>query len=173
MLGKSILPALLALALAPATTAVMADAYVDIERRLTPEQMRETGLDTLTPQQLQRLNLLLRDANPAEAGENPAAALVPDASAESERRERQAAASPAARLQEIPIRARVQGMVAGWQPGTVFVLDNGQRWQVLKGRAELREPLQSPEVIVVPGLAGRYFLQVHEDLPKARVYRID
>ena len=61
----------------------------------------------------------------------------------------------------------------GWEPGTVFVLDNGQRWRVLKGRAELREPLQSPEILVVSGLAGRYFLQVHEDLPKARVYRID
>jgi hypothetical protein len=25
----------------------------------------------------------------------------------------------------------------------------------------------------VPGIAGRWFLQVDEDMPKARVYRID
>ena len=37
----------------------------------------------------------------------------------------------------------------------------------------LRKPLEAPEILVVPGVAGRWFLQVHEDYPKARVYRID
>ncbi|RYZ74972.1 MAG: hypothetical protein EOP91_00590 [Lysobacteraceae bacterium] len=63
--------------------------------------------------------------------------------------------------------------VAGWEPGTVFVLENGQRWKVLKGEMKLRAPLESPEVSVIPGIAGRWFLQLDEDLPKARVYRID
>jgi hypothetical protein len=44
---------------------------------------------------------------------------------------------------------------------------------VLKGEMKLRRPMQAPEVLVVPGLAGRWFLQVDEDLPKARVYRTD
>jgi hypothetical protein len=61
--------------------------------------------------------------------------------------------------------------VEGWAPGTVFELENGQLWKVLKG--ELRKALQSPEIVVVPGIAGRWFLQVDEDMPKARVYRID
>ncbi len=38
---------------------------------------------------------------------------------------------------------------------------------------KLRKPLESPQIVVVPGIAGRWFLQVDEDLPKARVYRID
>ena len=45
-----------------ALPAGMADARQDaqkIEQRLTPEQLRETGLDTLTPAQLARLNELL------------------------------------------------------------------------------------------------------------------
>lgn len=33
--------------------------------------------------------------------------------------------------------------------------------------------MQDPEIVVVPGIAGRWFLQVDEDLPKTRVYRID
>ena len=41
------------------------------------------------------------------------------------------------------------------------------------GSMKLRKPLQAPGIVVVPGVAGRWFLQVDEDLPKARVYRID
>jgi len=55
----------------------------------------------------------------------------------------------------------------------VFSLENGQQWKVLKGSMKLRAPMQAPEIVVVPGIAGRWFLQVDEDLPKARVYRID
>ena len=54
----------------------------------------------------------------------------------------------------------------------MFVLENGHHWKVLKG-GMTRKPLQSPEIVVVPGFAGRWFLQVDADLPKARVYRID
>ena len=75
--------------------------------------------------------------------------------------------------QDGPQRARLTGALEGWGPGTVFVLDNGQQWQVLKGELRLPRRLQAPEVMLVPGVMGRWFLQVDEDLPKARVYRID
>ncbi len=55
----------------------------------------------------------------------------------------------------------------------MFRLDNGQQWTVLKGRMTLRQPLQDPPILLVPGIAGRWFLQVDPDLPKARVYRAD
>lgn len=75
-------------------------------------------------------------------------------------------------LNDGPIRAREQGAVAGWAPGTVFVLDNGQQWKVLKGSVTLRTALVSSAIKGVPGIAGRWFLQGDEDLPKARVCRI-
>lgn len=130
--------------------------YVDIEQRLTPEQLEQVGL---TQEQLATLNRLLRDAAQRDA-------LALDAPA----------GAPALHyigLDDKPIRSRVRGIVGGWEPGTVFVLENGQQWKVLKGRMTLRTPLQAPEIVVVPGVAGRWFLQVDEDLPKARVYRID
>ena len=40
---------------------VETEPYVEVERRLTAEQMRATGLDTLSPEQLALLNRLLRD----------------------------------------------------------------------------------------------------------------
>jgi hypothetical protein len=144
------------------TLALAGSGYVKVEERLTAQQMRDTGLDRLTPEQLALLNRLLAESTPA------------DAAATSHRQGAPAAAEPTLLgLSDEPIRSRIQGTVSGWAPGTVFVLENGQQWKVLKGEMTLRKPLESPEIVVAPGLVGRWFLQVDEDLPKARVYRID
>lgn len=134
--------------------------YVDIEQRLTPEQLREIGL---RPEQLARLNALLRQAeeqSPVAKAPAEGPAPQPDAG------------GMFLGLDSQPITSRVRGDVTGWAPGTVFELENGQQWKVLKGQMTLRTPLKSPQIAVVPGIAGRWFLQVDPDLPKARVYRI-
>ncbi|QNH23110.1 hypothetical protein HEP73_04061 [Xanthomonas sp. GW] len=158
------------LALACALAAPMAQAqsgYVEIEHKLSAEQLREVGL---TPTQLATLNRLLRDAETREAAQAPARPASAPAAAVAG--EPEAGQGMMIGLDDGPISARVQGEVAGWAPGTVFVLDNGQQWKVLKGSMTLRTALASPAIKVVPGIAGRWFLQVDEDLPKARVYRI-
>ena len=76
-------------------------------------------------------------------------------------------------LSDKPVASRAKGTIAGWEPGTEFSLENGQVCKVLKGKMRLPTPLESPEILVVPGIAGRWFLQVDPELPKARVYRID
>ncbi|MBT2767528.1 hypothetical protein J7J08_07735 [Stenotrophomonas sp. ISL-67] len=131
--------------------------YVAIEQRVDPQQLAEVGL---TPAQLQALNRLLREAD----------ARVPAAVATAP-----AAPTPSPMfpgLDDGPIEANVTGQVDGWQPGTVFTLDNGQQWQVLKGEVKLKTRRSNPPIVVVPGIAGRWFLQVDENLPKARVFRI-
>ena len=135
--------------------------YVALEQRLDPQALAEVGL---TPAQLQALNRLLRQAE-ADARVPVAVAGAP-------------AAGPGAPapmfpgLDDGPISAKVTGQVDGWAPGTVFTLDNGQQWQVLKGEMKLKAARSNPDIVVVPGIAGRWFLQVDEDLPKARVFRI-
>jgi hypothetical protein len=149
-------------------------AYVDIERRLTAEQRRATGLDTLSTEQLALLNALLRDGEAqhiAEVKEQAKAEVLAE-------RDRPVSAEARADrdfigLNDEPIRSRVKGDVTGWEPGYVFELENGQQWKVLKGKMILPKALRSPEIVVVPGIAGRWFLQVDADIPKARVYRID
>ncbi len=153
----------LTLALLAPWAAAAQQAYVPIEQRLTPAQLREVGL---SPAQLETLNRLLRET-PAQ---DTAAAPTPAPAAA---REEAAAQHESAELGGQPIRSRLKGSVDGWEPGTVFELENGQQWKVLKGSMKLRKPLDAPEIVVVPGLAGRWFLQVDEDMPKARVYRID
>ncbi len=142
-------------------------SHIDLEQRFTPEQMHATGLDTLSAGQLALLNRLLREGTARTVATARAEAKV-DAGTER-------AAGPArlAGLDDGPITSRAEGRIDGWAPGTVFTLANGQQWKVLKGEVRLRQPLDAPEVIVVPGVAGRWFLQVVEDMPKARVYRID
>ncbi|MEN5395693.1 hypothetical protein [Stenotrophomonas sp. TWI377] len=137
--------------------------YVALEQRLDPQALAEVGL---TPAQLQTLNRLLRQAE-AEA---PAPGGVAAASAAGPGVPTPAPLFPG--LDDGPITAKVTGQVGGWAPGTVFTLDNGQQWQVLKGEMTLKTARSNPEIVVVPGIAGRWFLQVDEDLPKARVFRI-
>jgi hypothetical protein len=133
--------------------------YMPLEQRLSEEQLRAVGL---TPAQLELLNGMLREA---EAKQGPAPAAEQVSGAEPQKM--------FIGLDDQPIKSRVRGQVGGWEPGTVFALDNGQQWKVLKGSMTLARPLDAPEIVVVPGIAGRWFLQVDEDMPKARVYRID
>lgn len=164
MLVKTSFGLVLALLLGPC--ALMAQqSYVDIERRLTVEQLRATGLDTLSSAQLALLNRLLR-------GKSQKAAIAAEAEGENKGDQARRRSSYIG-LDDKPIASRLKGSISGWEPGTVFELENGQQWKVLKGSMKLRRPLQSPEIVVVPGVAGRWFLQVDEDMPKARVYRID
>ncbi|UXI68926.1 hypothetical protein [Tahibacter amnicola] len=151
--------AVLLLAFLVLPSVLWGQGYTAIEDRLTEAQRKATGLDTLTSEQLALLNRLLREKEQAA----PAVAAHPD---EAERHAMLAAEQRA-------ITARLKGTIARWEPGTVFELDNGQKWKVLKGELTLRAPLEQPEVKVISGLAGRWFLQVDEALPKARVYRID
>jgi hypothetical protein len=136
--------------------AVAATEWVDLQKRLTPEQMRATGLDTLSAEQLALLNRLLRDAAAASA----------EADARAEKKSFLG-------VDPGPIATRLVGTLSGWEPGTEFELANGQRWKVLKGHYRLRKPLESPEVRIVPGAAGRWFFRIDDDTPGARVYRVD
>lgn len=152
---------------------VAAQSYVPIEQRLSAEQLQSVGL---TATQLEQLNRLLRQAHEQAPAPAAVAATAPVAPARSDTAGRDDAGRDRSSLvgfNDEPIRSRLKGTVGEWAPGTVFELENGQQWKVLKGHMTLKTPLDAPEIEVIPGVAGRWFLQVHEDYPKARVYRID
>jgi hypothetical protein len=135
--------------------------YVRIEQRLTPEQLKATGLDTLSPAQLSLLNQLL---------------YVPPIGSDTAGRPQADEASARMSfigLDDKVIKSRLKGSIIEWGPGTVFELENGQTWKVLKGSMKLRSALPAPEVEIVPGIAGRWFIHIGDDLPGARVYRTD
>jgi len=184
----------LAMLLALATLssqAIAQSAYVSIEERLTADQLRSVGL---SDEQLAKLNRMLRDAQEGQGGTVASSgAMTAVAAAPADSTSRPVAAAPASAnvggpassdtrgrdegsligFNDKPIQSRLKGSVSGWEPGTVFELENGQQWKVLKGALKLPKTLDAPDILVVPGVAGRWFLQVVDGMPKARVYRID
>ncbi len=141
----------------------LAADYVPLRERLSSEELRTIGLSDA---QVDQLDAALRASEARGRKQAEAQAAVAPAP-------RANAAQPRVGLGDEPIVARARGRIAGWSPGTVFTLDNGQRWQVLKGSVTLRTPLDSPRIRVVPGFSGRWFLEVTEDMPKARVFLVD
>ncbi len=136
--------------------------YVPLEQRLGAARLAEIGL---TARQVQQLDSLLQQTMTGQVvaqpgADRPATGPMP--------------VPPPMHvgLDEGPVKARASGRITGWEPGTLFTLDNGQQWQVMKGRMTLRTPVQDPQVEVAPGIAGRWFLQVDPDLPRARVFRV-
>jgi hypothetical protein len=154
------------LALAP-LLAFATQPYVNIEQRLSPEQLHATGLDKLSTEELAALNEVLQEDTEATAKAAAAKPAPPLMEGDPGRGNWNMG------LDEKPIKTKVIGTVAGWEPGTEFKLANGQTWKVLKGSLKLRKPMENPEVELVPGMMGRWFFHIDEDLPGARIYRID
>ena len=129
--------------------------YTPIEQRLSPEQLRATGLDQLQPEQLSLLNQLLSNEQANIAAQS--------AKAERERKTEEA---------RTPVSSRLNGEFRGWQNGTVFELENGQRWRVLDSDFATK-PLSNPEVTISPGLFGSWYMLVEGTSVKAKVKRVD
>jgi hypothetical protein len=165
--------------LACASFAVVAAAqWVDLEQRFTREQMHATGLDTLSADQLATLNRLLREDAETATAMQPVAAPAPAAAPSADTAPVGAGAPKEGHgnwvgFNDEPVVSTLVGTLSGWEPGTEFVLANGQRWKVLKGHFTLNKPLVNPHVKVVPGAVGRWFFRIDDDTPGARVYRID
>lgn len=130
-------------------------AYVPIEKRLTVQEMRDTGLDQLAPAQLALLNRLL---------ESDRARAVSAARDEVETATR--------RADRLPVESRIQGAFRGWRVGEVLVLENGQRWRVTEGDLNVR-PIASPKASIRPGLVSGWYLRVEGQTPVAKVSRVD
>src|SRR5262245_51293297 len=116
-------PSALTLALAamlPAA-AMAAPPYVAIEKRLSAEQLHETGLDTLSAEQLAALNRVLSEGEVVRVRDE-----ARDSIGLKEKRE-----------QATGFDATAKGDIREWSKGDVVELDNGQRWRVVEGQLYL------------------------------------
>lgn len=132
--------------------------YVPIEQRLTAEQLRQTGLDTLSADQLRLLNELLSEDREKVAK----AAVAEQAANDVGLRER----TPAQ-----PVNATVQGEVKTLGSGSTITLDNGQRWRVSEGNLYLRQKVSNPAVTIAPGFMGAWYLKIEGQ--SLKVQRVD
>lgn len=130
--------------------------YVAIEQRLSAEQMRATGLDQLSPEQLSLLNQLLRDEHTQVAVESVAAERVRKKSEDT-----------------AVVSSRLNGEFRGWKTGAVFELENGQRWRAMDGEFYTTKRLPNPNVTVKPSAFGTWYMQVEGANVNIKVKRIE
>lgn len=141
--------------------------YVPIEQRLSGEQLRATGLDQLSAEQLRLLNSLLGEEHAAQAAQ-----LAPDRVDGSDRARR----GGFLRGEREAIVSRIVGDFQGWSGGTRFVLANGQTWRVID-TPEFYVPkskaVSGPAVAITPGVIGGWYLQVEGQSVRAKVQQVN
>lgn len=109
----------------------------------------------------------LRQAAPAASSAPKAPAPAPSAA---QKIEAFGAPAVAQRDQLESIESRIDGVVRGWEPGTVFTLANGQRWAVADG-SSVALYLRDPLVRIRRGAMGTFRIEFEGSNQTARVQR--
>ena len=136
--------------------AMAAQPYVAIEKRLSPEQLHASGLDTLSAEQLATLNRLLSDEQVArDRDETQGSVGLREKRPEAE-----------------PVSATAKGDARGWSKGDVVELDNGQRWRVVEGELYLGKATGQRKVTIARGAFGAWYMQVDGQTPRLKVQRV-
>lgn len=69
------------------------------------------------------------------------------------------------------IESQIEGLVDGWEAGTLFTLANGQRWMIADGsRAAMN--LRNPKVRIRRGALGTFRIEFEGSNQTARVKRL-
>lgn len=155
---------LLLAALLAAALPLQAREYVAIEKRLTAGQMKATGLDQLSGEQLALLNTLLDEDRKA---------VVDEVRKEHRDDGPRVTGTLFGGSGLDPVTSTLTGDLRGWSRGTVFTLENGQRWRVIDGEYYSGKPLGNAKVVVSPGKISGWYLQVEGHNPRPKVQRAD
>lgn len=159
---RPVVTALVLLGLAfPACAA--AQEFSSLEERMSDADFRAAGLDKLTPEELERLNVWLR----SRLNEIPTTAVSPS----------QVGFKPddgifATGGDRGDIVSRVDGVFDGWRRNTVLKLENGQWWQVTESQSFSVPEMQSPAVTISPAMLGSWLIKVEGYNRSARVTRV-
>jgi len=135
--------------------------WVPIQQRLSAEQMRATGLDTLSSEQLTLLNQLLSEDRAADLRAADAQRTQDESGLRQKRTPPQA------------FSATVPGSSRAWTQGQTLVLDNGQRWRVVDSGVNFGRPVTDAKVTIAPGFLGAWYLRMDDGTPPIKVQRVD
>jgi len=123
---------------------------------LSAAELNELGLHKLTDEELGRLDERVAKAQRAAATAAATTAGV--------------AAKPAA--PEI-LRGKIAGVLTGWSEGTVLVLEDGQRWQVVSQGSYRAAPVRrEPKLQLFPLSNGDYIMTIDTVPKRAQVRRV-
>ena len=174
-------------------------AFSGIEREMSTEERRATGIDSLSADELEALNRWLigrfdqvqetvsaevrqevREAVLEEVREEAREADAAEREAEIERRvaieveaaKQEIADAPPEPAVSEPFEATIQGRFSGWSGKTVFPLDNGQVWRQRHG-GRYRHTDDDQRVRIYKNLLGMWQMKVLSTGRSVPVRRID
>ncbi|WEN14729.1 hypothetical protein PY254_16070 [Rhodanobacter sp. AS-Z3] len=152
-----------------------AQQAVSLKQQMGAAQFNQAGLDKLSPAELVSLQKWLAThavemAAAVPASEVSSANVVADKGASQSiaatQKKSDKARSKASRIVTSPIAGRFDG----WGPGSVIVLQNGQKWRISDDSSlQVTRSLESPVATVKPGVLGSWMLKVEGYNTSARV----
>ncbi|HVU26060.1 MAG TPA: hypothetical protein VHE13_18150 [Opitutus sp.] len=172
-------------------TVAAAAVAEDFTRSLTPEEFAAAGLNKLTPEELARLDALVRaqrSGEVAKAREETAkqvrteteAKVRAEVAAEEEKKPHRGflgrmkvMLTPGTQVEYERVETELVGSFRGYDPGKVLTLSNGQQWQVTDGTywAPKKDANKPRKVIIEPGTLGSFFLNIEDGgRPKVKFY---
>lgn len=139
----------------------------DLQQQMTPAEFKAAGLDKLSAQELAALNDWLQGKVASET-----ATALEQAKEEG----RQEVIVKNRGFFDFgskePIESTLVGEFTGFAKGRRYVLANGQEWEQTEAASLSGVRLSDPEVKIVPGIMGVWYLQVGKYNTKAKVRRV-
>jgi len=159
----SVLLALLLCAALPAF-AQQATGQQAIEKQMTPEQFKASGLEKLSPEELANLNAWL---NRTLDTETTKAAVQAEQKVKDENRGFFNFGSSE------PIVSKMTGEFRGFAQGRQYTLENGQVWRQTDSATLAGVRVNNPGVKITPSVIGNaWYLQIQDYNTRAKVERL-
>ena len=165
---------------------LLAAQEAQFSKAVTHDAFASAGLEKLSPEELARLDQLVEayrsgaiEAARKEAAAAAAARVAAEAKATQAETELRSAKAETAKAKEgvvsgllakakvllkpgteveyETVETRLMGDFKGWEPGTVFTLENGQRWRVINGSYDTPPERGPRKVRIIPGMVADYF----------------
>ncbi|MSU50952.1 MAG: hypothetical protein EXS37_17985 [Opitutus sp.] len=182
---------LFAIGLGWAAVAVAAYAAEEtFSRAIRAQDFSAAGLDKLSPEEVARLDALVRefksgamerarrDAAVAEARAVKAEARVAAEVEKTKERDvsrpvkAKVVVSPGTKVEYAAVESRIAGEFRGWEGRTTFTLENGQRWQVAGSDPYVCPPIANPAVKITPGALGTFWMTIEGVRSRAKVVAV-
>lgn len=166
---------------------------------LSAADLAAAGLNSLTPEQLARLNGLVEDYKNGAVSTARATEPAVSARQPAEVRSAPVAAPPRAVKSSQPKAASSGGLITqtkdwlkrsaegpapvsestiagkfrGWEPKQVITLANGERWKVANSDSYYTPAVENPKVVVTPASMGGYWMDFPDLKVRVRVNPLD
>ncbi len=156
------------LSLAIPLSVIAVEGFSSLEEQMSGKEFTASGLDKLTPEQLEALNNWIRNHSVATLDQPKAESVSVAGGAEVDNRGFKNKKD--SDKDRSPINSRIKGNFSGWNGHTVFVLENGMIWEQADKEKFWVKDVQNPEITIKPGFLGtwNFFMEGHNSSCKVK-----